>query len=154
MNIQRPKRLINLMSPFLVMMCFANCGAQTELKIVEMFTGIEIVDKNYVYSNESVFNLNNVQYSLRSKAIYNLNGEIEQLIIFKPEGALEYTKSQLLEDKSLMDDYGYPIYQNFIYSGGYIKKSKNERIKVTKAGEEYLISKSSDRKVKFYRLNK
>lgn len=153
MNIQRPKKSINLLSAFLVMMCFANCDAQTESKIVEIFTGIEIVDKNYVYSDESVFNLNNVQYSLRSKAIYDLNGEIEQLIIFKPEGALEYTKSQVLEDTNLMDYYGFPTYQNFIYSGGFIIKSENERIKVIKAGEDYLINNSSD-KVQFYRLNK
>lgn len=153
MNIQRPRKSINLLSAFLVMMCFANCDAQTESKIVEIYIGIEIVDKNYVYSEESVFNLNNVQYSLSSKAIYDLDGEIEQLIIFKPEGALEYTKSQLLEDKNLLDYYGFPTYQNFIYSGGFIIKSENERIKVVKAGEDYLISNSSD-KVQFYRLNK
>lgn len=154
MNIQRPKKLINLFLAFLVMMRFASCDAQKESKIVEVFTGIEIVDKNYVYSDESVFNLNNIQYSLWSKAIYDLDGEIEQLIIFKPEGALEYTKSQLLEDKNLLDYCGFPIYQNFIYVDGYIIKSENEKIKVVKAGENYLISKSSDRKVQIYKLNK
>lgn len=154
MNILRLKKLINLLSAFLVMMCCANCDAQTESKIVEIYTGIEIVDKNYDYSEESVFNLNNVEYSLRSRAIYDLDGEIEQLIIYKVEGAIEYDKNQLLEDKNLLDYYGFPIDQNFIYSDGYIIKSENERIKVVKAGEDYLISNSSDRKVQIYRLNK
>jgi len=134
------------------MVFFVSCEAQKKSKIVEIFTAVEMVDKNYNYSDESVFKLDNIEYSLRSKAIYDASGDIQQLIIYKPEGTLEYNKLQLLEDKNLMVYYDIPLHQSFTYAGGTILKSEDGEIDVIKITEDYLINKTGGDKIRFYKL--
>jgi len=152
MNIQRPKKSINLLLTVLVMVFVVSCEAQKKTKVVEIFMGVQMVDKNYNYSDESVFKLDNIEYSLRSKAIYDTSGDIQQLIIYKPGGALEYNKLQLLEDENLMIYYDIPLHQSFTYAGGTILKSEEGKIDVIKITEDYLINKTGGDKVQFYKL--
>lgn len=150
MKIQRPKILTNSFFLFLVMFFFTSCNAQKRPKmIVEIFTGIE-VDEEYNYSDESIFKLGNTVYSLRSKAIYDANGNVQQLEIYKSEGVLKYDRIKLLEDRDLMQYYDFPFHQQYNYLDGVIIKDDNHRINVTSIGE-YLISKSGN-KVQFYKL--
>lgn len=150
MNIQRLKKSTNVLFLFAGILLSTSCDAQNKKKVVEILTGIEIKSNDYHYSDEFHFKLDSVEYSLRSRAIYDTNGDIQQLEIYKPEGKSNYDRLKLLEDKRLMEYYGFPFHQNFIYSDGVIIKNKDDRINVAFTGD-YLINKD-DNMVRFYKI--
>ena len=51
-----------------------NCKKTEENTTLEIFTGYEITDDNYVYSEESIFKIEDKTYSLRNKVFYNNHG--------------------------------------------------------------------------------
>ncbi|QMU63604.1 MAG: hypothetical protein GKR88_17145 [Flavobacteriaceae bacterium] len=150
MNFQRPKKLTKVLFFFVAILISTSCKVQNKTTVVEILTGIEIESDDYNYSDESILKLGNVEYLLRSKAIYDTNGDIQELEIYKSEGNLNYDRSKLIEDISLLEYYGLPFHQKLSYSDGVITKDENDRIDVTAIGD-YLINED-DNIVRFYKL--
>ncbi|MEZ4878019.1 MAG: hypothetical protein R2805_10775 [Flavobacterium sp.] len=150
MNIQQLKKSTNTLFSFFAMLLFLSCNAQNKTIIVEILTGVEIKGDGYTYSEESIFNLGGKKYSLRSKANYDSNGNIQQLEIYKSEGKLNYDRPNLINDRSLLEFYGLPFQQKITYSNDVLKNGDDE-INATSIGD-YLIS-TSDSVVRFYKLN-
>jgi hypothetical protein len=88
-------------------------NSDKEKKVREISVAIEIVDSDFVFSDKSTFKLGEATYSFRKKAIYGKNGVVQKLIIYKPEGALEYNEDNILDDPALMIDSGLPTRQNW-----------------------------------------
>lgn len=149
MNIQRLKKLTNALFLFFGLLLFLSCDAQDKTTVIEILTGKEIENADYVYSDGSIFKLGNKEYSLRSKAIYGTDGNIQQFVVYKSEGKLDYNKADLLRDKKMLDYYELPFHQKMSYSGGTLK-DKDNKIAVTSI-EDYLINKD-DGVVRFYKL--
>ena len=150
MNIRPPRKLINLLLLVLLFMSVISCKNQKGMRIVEMFKGVEIENLNYEHSNNSIFRLNNVTYSLRQKVIYNEKGEFERFILYKPEGMLEYDKKELLKDKNLIDYYDLSFKQNWFYKDGTLTIESN-KIKVLKIEDTFLITEENGVTI-FYKL--
>lgn len=82
-------------------------------KVREISIAIEIFGSDYVFSDESIVNLGGITYSFRQKAIYGKNGVVQKLLIYKPEGALEYNEKEILNDTKLMINSWLPVSQNW-----------------------------------------
>lgn len=149
MNIQRLKKSTNALFLFLGLLLFSSCDAQDKTTVMEILTGKEVGNAGYIYSDDSIFKLGNKEYSLRSKAIYDADGNIQQLVVYKSEGKLNYNRNDLLGDKKLLDYYELPFQQKMSYSDGKLM-DKNNKIAVTYI-EDYLINKD-DGVVRFYKL--
>ncbi len=134
---------------FFTVLLFTNCETQYKTIVVEILTGKEVENDGYIYSDDSILKLGNKKYSLRSKAIYDLAGNIQQLEVYKPEGKLSYSRDELLEDRKILDYYRLPFLQKMSYSKGKLS-NKNEKITVIPI-ENYLIDKD-DNVVRFYKL--
>lgn len=91
----------------------AKQNSNHEGKIREMVIAVEIFNSNYVFSDESMINVGEITYSVRQKAIYGISGAIQKLIVYKPEGRLEYNEEQILRDTQLIGNYGFPVKQNW-----------------------------------------
>lgn len=147
MNIQHLKKSINVL--FFAVLLLTSCEAQDKTNVVEILTGKEVESDGYIYSDDSIFKLGNKEYSLRSKAIYDVDGNIQQLEVYKSEGKLSYSRAELLEDRKMLDYYRLPFQQKMSYSNG---KLSNEDKKITVIPiEDYLIDKD-DSVVRFYKL--
>tara|TARA_R110002049_G_scaffold286226_1_gene467889 strand:+ start:3916 stop:4377 length:462 start_codon:yes stop_codon:yes gene_type:complete len=153
MNIQRLKRLTKSVFITTLMLGMTSCKGQIETnKVIEIFKGIEIGNDSYSFSEESVFELNGQKYSLRGRAFYTLDGNINNLIVYKPEGALEYDKDDILNDSDILGFYGFPINQNWTYKNNQLVNKKGEVIEVQKVNEKLLKLKETDR-ITFFKIN-
>ncbi|CAM3972996.1 hypothetical protein FLCU109888_11785 [Flavobacterium cucumis] len=150
MNIQQVKKLTNFIFLLSIILFFTGCNAQNKIVFIEILTGVEVQNNIYDYSEESFFILNDIKYSLRSKAKYDINGDIQQLMVYKSDGILIYEKNQLLENKDLISYYNVPAHQNFSYLNEGLLISNNEKIKVVSIGD-YIIKKNK-KIIYFYRL--
>jgi len=137
-HIQRQRKFRLLIYVFL---CFivSSCSLKNRKIIVEISKGFKIDNRSYIHSDESTFKINSENYSLRSRAIYDQKGHIDSLIVYKPEGTLQYSRSELLEDKNLVNYYNYPLSQNLIYKDCKILDTDKE-ILINKKFKNYLIS--------------
>lgn len=149
MNIQQLKKSTNVLFLFFAVLLFTSCEAQDKTIVMEILTGKEIENDGYIYSDDSIFKLGNKEYSLRSKAIYDVDGNIQQLEVYKSEGKLSYSRAELLEDKKMLDYYRLPFQQKMSYSNGKLSNG-DEKIIVIPI-EDYLIDKD-DSVVRFYKL--
>lgn len=151
MNIQQQKKSISKTLFFLLIFSVISCkGQDTEKKVISILSGIEVVSSEYVYSEESVFKINDKEYSLRAKADYE-NGELIKIIIYKSEGVIEYSKDDILKDSAIATNYGLPTRQNwkFTKSKGLLKD--NEVIKV-KLSDDFIIEAKEGNNVLIYQL--
>ena len=123
-----------------------------ENKIKEIFTAVKVTDSNYVYSDESVYKINKKTYSLREKAIYNKNGDIEKLIIYKSEGILEYNKEKILNDIKILKYSGFPLSQKWRFINNNITDSNNNKISKATILNKYILMSTKDKKVIFYKI--
>lgn len=140
-----------LVSLIVILIGFASCKGQNETKrVVEIFNGIEI--GNDSFSEESVFEISGQKYSLRGRAFYTLDGNINNLIVYKPEGSLEYDKDDILNDSDILGFYGFPLKQNWTYQNNQFVNKKGEIIEVQKVNEKLLKLKETDG-VTFFKIN-
>ena len=149
MNIQKLKKSTNALFLFFAVLLFTSCGAQDKTVVVEILVGKEVENDGYIYSDDSIFKFGNKEYSLKSKAIYDVDGNIQQLEVYKSEGKLSYSRAELLEDRKILDYYGLPFQQKMSYSDGKLSNG-DEKITVI-TFEDYLIDKE-DSVVRFYKL--
>lgn len=149
MNTQHLKKSTNVLFLFFAVLLFTSCEAQDKTIVVEILTGKEVESDGYIYSDDSIFKLGNKEYSLISKAIYDVDGNIQQLEVYKSEGKLSYSRAELLEDRKMLDYYRLPFQQKMSYLDGKLS-NENKNIIVIPI-EDYLIDKD-DSVVRFYKL--
>lgn len=150
MNIQRLKKLTNILLIAITPISLLNCNAQQKLQVKEVFTGVKINDANYEYAEDAMFVLNGEDYSLRQKAIYNLNGDLEMLVQYKPEGKLEYKREKILKDQNIIKYTGFPLKQNWEFKGNVLTEGVNKIVvqKIT----EHLLKREQNGITFFYKL--
>lgn len=119
-------------------------------QVSEIFTGVK-VEKGYSFSEESVFKIAGEIYSLRKKAVYNSDGDLVKMTRYKPEGVLDYTKDELTKDVKLLEDFNFPLKQNWIYEEGKIIDNLGESIDVEKIDGKFVLSKQM-KQVTFYKI--
>ncbi|MBW2963120.1 hypothetical protein [Mesonia aestuariivivens] len=152
MNTLQLKNLIRTYSMLLFMLLLFSCNAQKEEpRIVEISSGVLVSGENYMYDNNSLFYLGGNKYSLRHKALYDINGALIKLLLYKSEGEIEYNRKEILEDEKLIEYTGFPLKQNWVY-----KKNKlvdeNGKIKIDKEIDNFLIV-DKDRITTFYKVS-
>lgn len=151
MNIQHQKKLSSKILFFLLIFSVISCkGQDTEMKVISILSGIEVVNSDYVYSEESVFKLKDKAYSLRAKADYE-NGELIKIIVYKSEGIIEYNKDDILKDSAIASNYGFPTKQNwkFTNSKGLIKDYEVIKAKLS---DDFIIEIKEGSSVIIYQL--
>ena len=121
-------------------------------KIVEVFDAVKITDGNHTFSEESIFKVNKTIYSLRTKAIYDKSGTIEKLILYKPEGILEYNKEHLLKDRKIMNYSGFPFSQKWSYVNGSLTDDSINYISSVTKVSDYILKSEKNKKTIFYKL--
>lgn len=120
-------------------------------RIVEIFSAVKIID-GYIFSAESVFEVDGTKYSLRQKAIYGRDGEVEQFLLYKPEGTIEYSKAEILKDKKIIDYAGLPFEQKWTYESDYLVDNAGVRIRVRKVNCHLLMHEVDGDRVLFYQM--
>lgn len=90
----------------LLLGAFYSCkqDSSTSLNVKTILRGVKINTISYQYSNceESVCISNSDTISLRNKAEYNTQGMLTIFTIFKSEGALQYSRDDVLNDTALL----------------------------------------------------
>ena len=145
MNFPKKKKLIKLIVFTVIVHIIVNCNKNNYI-IIEISNGIK-VSKNFIYSNESKFKINDTIYILQNKAYYNKNGNLEKIIVFKSEGILTYNKNDLAKDKKIIEYYKFPQKIN-------LKTFKNLE-KINLKNNEIIFFKSKTNGITtFYKINK
>ena len=150
MNIQQLRKLTNILLIEICSIGLLSCNTQQELQVKEVFTGVKINDPNYEYAEDAMFVLHGENYSLRQKAIYNLNGDLEMLVQYKPEGKLEYNREEILKDQNIIKYYGVPLKQNWEFKENELIEGAN-KIVVQKITEN-LLKREENGITSFYKL--
>ena len=120
-----------------------SCIAKDKVyKVITIYKAIDIPkDENYKYSDESTLSLNGIKYSLRQKAVYDNDGRIQTLIVYKSEDKLVYTHEELLKDYMLLQYYQLPVEHNW-----YIQNNKliraDDIVQVNKINNFFYKSKN------------
>ncbi|MDR2651937.1 MAG: hypothetical protein LBC68_06435 [Prevotellaceae bacterium] len=79
-----------------------SCNSDEKNPIKSILTGTYVEHySSYEYSDD-FYIVNNDTISLRSKIKYDKSGNLLNLILYKPEGALNYTNDNVLNDMSLL----------------------------------------------------
>ena len=78
---------------YLMILLFISC-TNKKLVFTELLVGVE-VEEGYVYSDESRFELGDKKYFLRARGDYTEEGRINKLYVYKSEGILVYSQSEL-----------------------------------------------------------
>ena len=150
MNIQRLRKLTNILLIAICSIALLSCNAQEKLQVKEVFTGVKIDDANYEYAEDAMFVLQGENYSLRQKAVYNLNGDLEMLVQFKPEGKLKYNRDEILKDQNIIEYYGFPLKQNWEFKENELVDGAN-KIVVEKITAD-LLKREENGIISFYKL--
>lgn len=150
MSIQRTKIFkffIIIIISSIALLC---CKKKSKNTTLEIFKGYEIVNENYVYSEESIFKIKDKTYSLRNKVFYNNQGEVDKLLVYKSEGIIEYTKEEIMKDKLLLETVGLPLSLSWSYDEG-ILVINEEKMKLKKVKDNVLLGNDRN-KVIFYKI--
>lgn len=124
-----------------VLLSCQNCAlVDAKKNVIEISTAVPVEDSGYVYSNESLLKVNNDVFSLRSKAYYGRDGELTKLIVYKPEGRIEYQPSELISDTNILTNVGLPRNQSLVYLHDSLKNAKGEIISFEKISDDLLKS--------------
>ena len=150
MNIQRLRKLTNILLIAICSIAILSCNAQEKLQVKEVFTGVKIDDANYEYAEDAMFVLQGENYSLRQKAVYNLNGDLEMLVQFKPEGKLKYNRDEILKDQNIIKYHGFPLKQNWEFKENELVDGAN-KIVVEKITAD-LLKREENGIISFYKL--
>ena len=88
----------------------------SDIQITARLQAVEVNDTDdYVFCNEEVkqylemeeydcsFLIDETQYSLRSKSVYNEIGEVQSYCMYKSEGPIQIEREELVKDLKLMD---------------------------------------------------
>ena len=145
------KALIRWETLLSLLVCLGGCAKYAVIdsgRVVEIFLAVKI-DDGYVYSKESIFEVGGVKYLLRYKAVYGIDGVVEQFVSYKSEGVIKYDKEELLRDKKIVDSAGLPFWQKWTYKLGYLK-ADNIRIEVREITGHLLMHEGDGNMVLFY----
>lgn len=150
MNIQRLKKLNKVLLSVSTIFILSCSHCKVNKRITSVFNCVVIDNGSYVYSDEAILRINGESYSLREKADYQTDGRIFSLTVFKPEGALVYSLNDILSDTAILENYGFPIQQNWFYKGGEILYQKNKVFKVEVVNDS-LLKLSEGHNIVFYK---
>jgi hypothetical protein len=104
---------------FIFLIALSSCVApETGKRVTTIYSGVKIDDTGYVYSEESILEINGGYYFLRKEAIYDQNGDLQKVISYKPEGSLDYTRQDLLGDLALINLWVFPLHQDYRCENG------------------------------------
>lgn len=144
MIIKKSKLLVSIVLSFLIFGC--NVQQKGDLKIKNILIGIEInIANKYVYDSESIYVINSDSISLRKKAEYDNKGELKLLTLFKSEGALTYSRLDILYDTALLNHTGISIKNNWRFINDTLITNCNDSLAVEEQGEKIFVNKNNNR---------
>lgn len=153
MNIQRQEKLTNCIFTTLLSFSIISCMIQNiEYKVSEIYIAIKYDNIGYVYSEESIIAIDGSYFSLRQKAIYDDNGDLQKFILYKPEGKIEYQNEDFKKDKAIIDYSGMPLNQQWVFKDNKLKKD-SETVEVQKVNNS-LAKSNTGKYFIFYKLRK
>lgn len=143
MIIKKRKLFVSIVVTFLMFGC--NVQKKGDLKIKNILIGIEINGANqYVYDSESTYIINSDSISLRKKAEYDNKGELKLITLFKSEGALTYSRLDILNDTALLNYTGISIKNNWRHINDSLITNCNDTLAVKKQGEKFFVNKNNN----------
>lgn len=151
MNILLLKKLTKRLLFTFFFINLLGCEVQNSFRVKELCTAIE-VDSNFVHSESSLFEMGSQIFSFRQKAIYDLTGMIEMLIVYKSDGIIEYSQNEIKEDMRIIENADLPGNQSWIYNNGNIIKGDSIQIRVESLDEKTFVSKENG-KIIIYKLS-
>ena len=102
MNILQIKQSHKLVVLTFFFVIFYSC-VDKAVPIKSILNGIRIITPHEYYYNESAFYIvNNDTFFIRFKSEYDNSKSISRLILYMPEGCLEYNKIDILSDPNLL----------------------------------------------------
>ena len=121
-------------------------------KVREITIAIEIFGSDYVFSDAAIVNLGGLKYLFRQKAIYGKNGGVQKLLIYKPDGALEYNEYEILNDTKLMTDSGLPVFQDYRHIHNALTDENGKLISCTTWVSDSIYKAINGRYTIFYKI--
>lgn len=143
MTVQKQK----LFASIVVAIMFLNCTGHKSvgLNIKNILTGHKVIGVGYVYDDEPLYVIGSDSISLRVKVEYDSVGNLKSLTSFKPEGALTYSKSDLLNEPALLDYMGVNLANNWKLINDSLITDGRDAVAVKAFGEKRYMTKDTDR---------
>jgi hypothetical protein len=141
MNIQKLKGLNLLLWLLVLSSCLV---VKIDKKVMNIYSGIEVENRLYKYSEESSLEINGVYYSLRQEAVYDEDGVLQKVISYRSEGILEYIRQNLLDDPELIKYWGFPLHQAYLSVNGELFLNENND-KAQKINDVFFKKKDENR---------
>lgn len=132
MNFSQHRKVCNNLLLFISIM-FSCCSVPgREFKIREIsFVAAQKESNGYKFSKESPLSVGGTEYLLLATTIYDDTGAVTSFWQYKPEGKLTYTRDEIVNDSSLLENFGLPLNQSWSYQNGVIYMSKGKNISAT-----------------------
>ncbi len=121
-----------------------------KIEVISIAKGISVEAKNFYFSEDADIQIKDEKYSLRSKVEYDKTGVISRLLVYHPEGQLEYTKDDLIKDKNVLKNYGYKFNIELTYCDGTLRDIDDNIIAIDKLNEKILRSKNGNKVTLYY----
>lgn len=135
----------------LFIVIFTGCSGEKS-KVIEIFYGIK-VERGYIFSEESNFEVDeNTKYSLRSKASYGEDGIVSNLVVYKPEGRLEYNREEIIADMGIINFWLLPYSQGLVFTDDKLMDRSGREVDGVEYINATLLMKDEGNGVLFYRL--
>ena len=150
MNFPKRKLLQNCFAIAMLFVCCQNRNSNNSSQRVVEISSAVLIDEDYKYSTESIREINGNKVWLRYKACYGTNGNINKLIVYKPEGVLQYEYAEIMADTNIVLNFKLPLTQMWVYRNNKIDKHNDEEINVELVNDTLLMSKVNH-DVIFYR---
>ena len=105
---------------FFALSLFLNCAESQSIdkRVVHVMNGYLLPkEASFSYNKEALYQVNNERYIITAKATYNTKGEIEEIVVYKADGLINYNKVDIMNDKKLVEYLGFSITQNLAVRG-------------------------------------
>lgn len=102
---------------FFALSLFVSCAGSQSInkRVVHVMNGYLFPKEvSFSYNKDALYQVNNERYIITAKATYDTKGEIEEIVVYKPEGLINYSKADILNDKKLVEYLGFSITQNLV----------------------------------------
>lgn len=156
MIILRQKQFLSLVALILLVCCQAQNSRQ--IGVSKVLNGI-LIEQSQQYQfadEESKYLIGSDTILLRSTVEYDETEELIRLTLFKPEGALKYTKEEILKDMKLLDFVDVKYQQKWILANDTLllvgADTLNIELIEVEKGREILLSRKGGKNITVFEL--
>jgi hypothetical protein len=139
------------LSKYLYLIPFLICCQSQPKKFIKEISNAIKVDSSYRYSNKADTIINGNYYSLKNKAFYDEDGNIESLFVYRTEDIVNYTKQEIFSDIKLLEHLELSSQISFVIETNNLVDKNGVKDILEKIDDDLFISEK-DGKVVLYKI--